>query len=122
MTTPLALFCNQLIAFFEDLAETYPEEGDISKAAQTLSLAKQANPRLVHRLFMENVYQVAAAEILEEDEDFLIEKARQRMESGDAKMKYAYWVFDRFWGTMTETNKQHVWRYLKSLVLLASRV
>lgn len=117
--TALGAFCNQLIAFFEDLSETYPEEGDILKAAQALKLAKQANPRLVHRMFMENVYNDSAQHILDEDEEYLIAKAREKT---TGHLDYAYWIFNKHWSTMSETNKQHVWRYIKSIVLLASRV
>ena len=116
----LNTFCNQLISFFEDLAETYPEEGDISKAAQALRLAKQANPRLVHRLFMEHVYNESAQQILDEDEEYLMIKAREK--ANDKKMRTAYWIFEKHWLTMSETNKQQVWRYIKSLILLAGRV
>ena len=117
--TALGAFCNQLIAFFEDLSETYPEEGDILKAAQALKLAKQANPRLVHRMFMENVYNESAQHILDEDEEYLIAKAHEKTKG---HLDYAYWIFNKHWSTMTETNKQHVWRYIKSIVLLAGRV
>ena len=117
--TALGAFCNQLVSFLEDLAETYPEEHDISKAAQTLKLAKQANPRLVHRMFMENVYTESAQYILNEDEEYLIMKAREKTKG---QFDYAYWIFDKHWSAMSETNKQHVWRYMKSLILLAGRV
>jgi hypothetical protein len=121
--TALGTFCNQLIAFFEDLSETYPEEGDIAKAAQTLKLAKQANPRMVHRLFMENVYNESAQHILDEDEEYLMTKAREKLLSAKgSQLNYAYWIFDKHWSAMSETNKQQVWRYIKSLVLLAGRV
>jgi len=117
--TALGAFCNQLVAFFEDLAETYPEERDISKAAQTLKLAKQANPRLVHRMFMDNVYNESAQYILNEDEEYLITKAREKT---TGQLDYAYWIFNKHWSTMSEINKQQVWRYMKSLIILASRV
>lgn len=121
--TALGIFCNQLIAFFEDLSETYPEEGDIAKAAQALKLAKQANPRMVHRLFMENVYNESAQHILDEDEEYLMTKAREKLLSAKgSQLNYAYWIFDKHWSAMSETNKQQVWRYIKSLVLLAGRV
>jgi hypothetical protein len=115
----LAAFCNQLVAFFEDLAETYPEEREISTAAQALKLMKQANPRLLHRTFIENVYTEFATHILEEDEDYILQRAKQIVPS---HMNVAFVIFDKHWSTMTETNKQHVWRYMKTLVLLAKRV
>jgi hypothetical protein len=72
----LRAFCNQLVAFFEDLSETYPEESDIAQAAQALKLMKQANPRLVHTFFMEHVYNEFAQKIMEEDEDYILKRAQ----------------------------------------------
>jgi len=117
----LAAFCNQLVALFEDLAETYPEERNISSAAQTLKLMKQANPRLLHRTFMENVYTEFATHILEENEEYILERAKA-VKKDNTNMNIAFSIFDKYWSTMTETNKQHVWRYMKSVVLLAKRV
>jgi len=107
----------QLIAFFEDLAETYPEEGDIKKAVRAVRLAKKTNPRLLHQHFMENVGPLAQF-ILDEDEDTLIARAKEKVD----QQHHLLCTFDKVWPTMTETNKQHVWRYLKTIVLLAKRV
>ena len=116
----LAAFCTQLVSLFEDLAETYPEERNISTAAQTLKLMKQANPRLLHRTFMDNVC-TEFAHILDENEDYLLERAKL-LKKDHTHMNIAFSIFDKYWSTMTETNKQHVWRYMKSVVLLAKRV
>ena len=118
----LGAFCNQLVAFFEDLAETYPEERDIGMAAQALKLMKQANPRLMHTVFMENIYNRYAQKILDEDEDYLIAHAKDVLNSEFKEISFAFWIFDKHWSTMTETNKQHVWKYVKSIILLAQRV
>ena len=55
MTSPLGIFNNKLIAFFEDLYETFPEERDIKSALELIRLAKLSNPRIIHDLFYENV-------------------------------------------------------------------
>ena len=118
----LGNFCNQLIAFFEDLAETYPEEKDIGMAAQALKLLKQANPRMIHTVFMDVVYKEFAQRILDEDEAYILQRAHEILHSEYKEMNFAFWIFDKHWTTMTETNKQHVWKYVKSLILLAQRV
>ena len=115
----LRAFCNQLVAFFEDLSETYPEETDIAHAAQALKLMKQANPRYLHTKFMENVYDEYADHILNEDEEFILGRAKQQL---DTEYVSALWIFDKHWNNMSETNKQYVWKYIKSLILLAKRV
>jgi len=122
MANPLATFCNQLVAFFEDLSETYPEEKDIRMASQALKLMKQANPRLIHNFFMDKVHKEFAQHILDENEEYVLKRANEILNSDYAEINYAFWIFDKHWSTMTETNKQHVWDYMKSLILLAQRV
>ena len=112
----LRTFCNQLTAFLEDLCETYPEETDISTAAQKLKLLKQVNPRLIQSVFMSSVYSEYSRPILDEDEDYILERIKAE------ENNMALWVFDKHWATMSEANKQAVWRYVKTLVLLAARV
>jgi hypothetical protein len=114
--TELRTFCEQLSAFVDDLCETYPEEPDISTAAQKLRLLKQVNPRIIHSVFMTSVYSEYAQHILDENEDYILTSIKSR---GD---NLALWVFDKHWNTMAETNKQIVWKYIKTLVLLAARV
>jgi hypothetical protein len=118
----LGAFCTQLVAFFEDLAETYPEEKDIRVASSALKLMKQANPRMIHTFFMENVYQEFAQRILDEDEDYILKRAHDILNAQYAEINYAFWIFDKHWSTMTEANKQHVWDYMKTLILLAKKV
>ena len=118
----LGAFCNQLLAFFEDMSETYPEEKDIGMAASALKLLKQANPRLIHTVFMNAVDQELIDHVMVEDELYVIEKARVILDSKYSEIAYAFWIFDKHWGTMTETNKRQVWDYFKTIVLLAQKV
>jgi len=118
----LSAFRNTLVEFFEELAETYPEEKDIRMAAQALKLMKQANPRMIHTFFMNNVYTEFAEHILNEDEEYILKRAHDILNYQYAEINYAFWIFDKHWTTMSETNKQHVWAYLKAIILLAQKV
>jgi len=118
----LGAFCNQLIAFVEDLAETYPEEKDLLMGVQAMKLMKQANPRMLHRLFSEYVNPTVQERILVEDDAYVIDNAKAILDSQYSDMLTLFWVFKKHWTSMSETNKQHIWKYLKSLVLLARRV
>jgi len=118
----LGVFCNQLLAFFEDMSETYPEEKDIAMAASALKLLKQVNPRLIHTVFMNAVDKELIENVLQENETYVIEKAKDILNSKYSEIAYAFWIFDKHWSTMTETNKRHVWDYFKTIVLLAQKV
>ena len=118
----LGSFCGQLLAFFEDMSETYPEEKDIAMAAAALKLLKQANPRLIHTVFMNAVDKELIEHVMIEDEEYVIQKAKEILNSKYSEIAYAFWIFDKHWGTMTETNKRHVWDYFKTIILLAQKV
>ncbi len=90
-------------------------------ASQALKLMKQANPRLILTYFMEHVYTEFATPILNEDEDYIISRAKAILDSKYSEINYAFWIFDKHWTTMTQTNKSHVWDYMKSIVLLAKK-
>jgi hypothetical protein len=122
MASVLGLFCNQMLAFFEDMSETYPEEKDIAMAASALKLLKKANPRLVHTVFMNAVDKELIDHVLAEDEVYVLRKAKEILNSQYSEIAYAFWIFDKHWSTMTVTNKQHVWDYFKTLVILAQKV
>ena len=118
----LSAFCNQLIAFFEDLSKTYPEERDLAIASQALKLLKQANPRLMHTVFSKAIDNGFEKHILDENEEEVIDRAKKLLDTEFSDVAFAFWIFDKHWKTMSETNKNHIWKYLKSLVLLSKRV
>jgi hypothetical protein len=121
MATPVAAFNNQLIAFVEDLTETYPEEKDLRTALDALKALKKANPKLLHSGFMEYVYPDFHKPVLEEDENTLLSKAREVLNGEHKEFAFAYLIFDRHWSTMSEENKAAIWNWCKVLVVLAQR-
>ncbi len=120
-STNLSAFNNQLISFLEDLSETYSEEADLKKAVDALKTLKRMNPRLIHSGFMEYVYPDFSEAVKTNDIDGLIAKAKTKLEGEFADISYAYWIFDKHWISMSQTNKTHIWDYCKVLVILAER-
>ena len=117
----LAAFCTLVVEFFEDISEQYPEEKDIAMAVSALKFLRKTNPRLIHTQFVKAVTADICERILDEDEEYIIAKAKKLLNSGDTA-KTALWIFDKHWATMSETNKQLVWKYIKAMVLLSGRV
>ena len=77
---------------------------------------------MLHRLFMEYVSTDTQEHILVEDDDYLRNHTQSIMNSQFSDMMTVFWVFNKHWVDMTEGNKQQIWKYLKSIVLLARRV
>ncbi len=121
MGSPLAAFNTQLLHFVEDLAETYPEEKDLEKAVKALQALKKMNPKLLHSSFMDYIYPDFHKPVMEEDEDTLIQSAKQMLSGEFSEYAFAYIIFDKHWSTMTDSNKKTIWNWCKVLVVLAEK-
>ena len=121
MTTPLGMFNNKLIGFFEDLQATFPEERDIKLALEAIQGAKKINPKLILDLFRENVAKPLRDDILNEDEDKVIAYAKLVISAQFNEMSPALMIFDKHWPSMSEHIKEAIWKYMKVLVLLSEK-
>jgi len=122
MANSLAAFNTKLFEFVEELADTYPEEKDISTALDALRLLKKVNPKLIHSGFMEYIYPDFHEPVMNEDETTLISKAKTMLAGDHKEYAVAYIIFDRHWSTMTEANKKAIWNWCKIIVVLGKRV
>jgi hypothetical protein len=119
--SPLGIFNNKLITFFEDLQESFPEERDIKTSLEALRGAKKINPKLLLDVFYENVTRPLRDQILAEDEEKVISYAKKAIQSQFNEVSVALMIFDKHWPTMSENNKEAIWKYMKVLVLLSEK-
>ena len=121
MTSPLGIFNNQLIKFFEDLSESFPEERDIKSALELIRLAKLSNPRIIQTLFYEHVYKSLDEPIKREDSDYVVEYAKSKIENQFNEISPALLIFQKYWTTISDNSKKSIWSYLKVLCILCER-
>jgi hypothetical protein len=121
MTTTLGIFNTKLIAFFEDLSQTFPEERDIKLALEGILGAKKVNPRLILDLFTEYVAKPLTEAILAEDEEKIILFAKAAISTQFNEMSPALMIFDKHWATLSDGTRDAIWKHLKVLVMLADR-
>jgi hypothetical protein len=121
MTSPLGIFNNQLIKFFEDLSQTFPEERDIKSALELIRLAKLSNPRIIQELFYEHVYTSLKEPIQREDSEYVVAYAKSKIENQFNEISPALLIFQKYWGTISDSNKKSIWNYLKVLCILCER-
>lgn len=117
----LGAFNNQLIHFFEELTDSFPEERDIKMGLEALQGAKKINPKLILDLFYEHVYKDANEIIMHEDERAIVEYARTKIGQQFNEMSSALVIFDKHWFTMTPNNQSAIWKYLKVLCALCAK-
>ncbi len=121
MSSSLGIFNNKLVSFFEDLAETFPEERDIKMALEAIQGAKKINPKLLLDMFYEYVTKPLRDAILAENEQIVITFAKAAISTQFNEISPALMIFDKHWHTMSEGNHKAIWNHLKVLVLLSDK-
>lgn len=117
----LGAFNNQLIRFFQELSDTFPEERDIKLALEGIEGAKKINPKMILDLFWDYVYNDLNDAIAREDEEFVLSFAKSKLSSQFNEMSPALLIFDKHWSTMTDDNRKAIWNYLKVLCVLCEK-
>ena len=117
----LAAFCNQLIRFFEELEGSYPEEKSISMGLEAIRAAKRANPRLILDMFYEYIYTPANDQIMTHNDEELIKLATKLMSTQFNELMPALMIFEKYWPSMSQTNRDVIWQYLEVLCKLCEK-
>ena len=117
----LSAFCTQLLNFFEELCNTFPEERDIKMAVEAIKGAKKINLRLVLDLFTDHVYNDLAPAVLKRDVLHIRQVAQQKLSTQFNEMISALAIFDKHWDTMGTANQEIIWQYLKVLCILSEK-
>ncbi len=117
----LNVFCTQLVAFFEELSETIPEEREIKSALEAIKGAKKINPRLIMDLFYENIYKGFYDVIQERNLEELVRRGRLLIATQYNEISPAITIFDKHWASLSEVTRDAVWKYMLVLCKLAEK-
>jgi hypothetical protein len=117
----LGAFNTQLLRFFQELNDTFPEERDIKLAVEAIEATKKINPKLILDLFWDNVYNDLHDAIQREDDLFVINYAKSKISAQFNEMSPALLIFDKHWPNMTDANRTAIWNYLKVLCALCEK-
>jgi len=117
----LTAFNTQLLNFFEELCNTFPEERDIKMATEAIKGAKKINPRLILDLFTEHVYTELSGAIAKRDVLHIRQVAQQKISTQFNEMISALAIFDKHWDSMGSKNQEVIWQYLKVLCVLTEK-
>lgn len=117
----LTAFTTQLVNFFDELCNTFPEEKDIKMATEAIKGAKKINPRLILDLFTEHVYKDLASAVAKRDVVQIRQVAQQKIATQFNEMISALAIFDKHWDSMGTSNQEVIWQYLKVLCILCEK-
>ena len=85
------------------------------------SIAKKINPKLILDLFYEHVYMGAHVMIETEDEEGILGFAKDKVTNQFNEMSSALLIFDKHWSSMSDANRDAIWKYLKVLCVLCAK-
>ena len=117
----LGAFNTQLIRFFQDLKDSYPEDRDIKMALEAIEGMKKINPKAILDIFWDSVYRDLNDAIGREDEAFVIGYARNSIRGQYNEVSPALMIFDKHWPAMADSNRKAIWNYLKVLCILCEK-
>jgi len=117
----LTAFTVQLLNFFEELCNTFPEEKDIKMATEAIKGAKKINPRLILDLFIDHVYNELALAVAKRDIVQIRQVAQKKIATQFNEMISALAIFDKHWDSMGTSNQEVIWQYLKVLCFLCEK-
>ena len=98
----LGAFCNQLIRFFEELENSYPEEKSISMGLEAIRAAKDM--------------------IMNRRAEEVVALAQRVLSTQFNELMPALMIFQKYWPTMSESNREVIWQYLQVLCKLCEKV
>ena len=117
----LQAFTTQIINFFDELCIVFPEEKDIRLATEGLKGVKKVNPRLMLDLFVDHIYNDCATAIYEKNVDKFIAIANVKIATKFNEILSALALFNKHWYTLSEKNRDHIWKYLQVLCKLSEK-
>lgn len=117
----LSAFNTQLVNFFQELSETFPEEREIKMALEAIQGAKKINPRLILDLFYTHVCSELKDAIQRQDIDYVQMYANDKVKTQFNEIMPALSVFNKHWTSMSDANRNAIWKYLKVLCLLCDK-
>jgi len=117
----LNAFTTQMVHFFDELCITFPEEKDLKMATEGIKGAKKINPRLILDLFVEHVYKSCSTAIYERNMNVIRRHMQDTVTTKFNDMLAVLAIFDKHWDTLSDGNKDVIWKWLKLLIVLCDK-
>jgi len=90
-------------------------------ALEAIKAAKKSNPKLIVDMFHEYIYKPANDLIATRNDTELINLAKNTMATRFNELMPALMIFDKYWPTMSQTNRDVIWQYLEVLCKLCEK-
>lgn len=114
------------VELLQDLVTVFPEDGDLRVYLVTCKTAFALDDMFLYHIFKRKV-SMYADQILNKDEKFIMElDIESQLETSTEKVKnYLVCVIQKLrgtWTTLTPENKEIVWKYWRTMLLLYRKI
>jgi hypothetical protein len=116
----LKAFSTLLLKFNDELIELFPEETEFNTLKTAIELVKKTNPRLMVEIFRSYI-DLWKTQILSRDESFFMANDYDEITQGDDYFKTLIERLKKHWDTLSENNKNSIWKYLETLIKIAEK-
>lgn len=117
----LSAFTTQLIKFFEELRNTFPESRELKMGIEAVSNAKKVNPRLILELFDSYVYRDLSECIYNKDMDTFRSKIKAKLQISNNEFLSSVSIIEGQWNSLSISNRETIWKYLRVLCILCEK-
>jgi hypothetical protein len=120
MSSFLKAFIDVLIKFNGELIDLFPEEKDFKTGKHAMEIIKKTNPRLILNISKPFII-LWKDKIINKDDTFFMNKNYDDEVEGDTHILMLINNLKGKWPILNDHNKDAIWKYLKTLCVLAER-
>ena len=114
------ILLQQIDNFISELCTIFPNNGELLILNEKYQIIRKSNSALVIQYFIQYVFP-HKDRILKQEESFFLEGGGQQELTDTSKLKMRDNLKNLWLGQMSEQNKEIVWKYFKTFVLLCEK-
>ena len=118
----LTAFNNVISQFIDDLIKTFPEEREFRKFKTGFSLLKSTNNKKIVQVFKFYIENYREQINNRDDNFFIVTDSETLSDSDDNSIANLLDKLKVYWKLLSENNKDKIWQYLNTLIILSNKI
>lgn len=118
----LTAFNNVISQFIDDLINTFPEEREFRKFKTGFSILKSTNNKKIVQVFKFYIENYKEQIRNRDDNFFIVTDSESLAESDDNSIANLLDKLKVYWKLLSENNKDKIWQYLNTLIILSNKI
>lgn len=118
----LIAFNNVVTQFIEDLILTFPEDMEFRKFKTGFLLVKKTNHKKLLQVFKFYIKSYKTKIINKDEKFFLITDSNNLSQMEDNSISNLLDKLKVYWKNLSNNNKEKIWKYLNTLIILSEKI